>query len=152
MSGDIGCHWQSPLTPSRARTLRATAAARYPSTYGNPHTLTAAACVQCAMGKQAMGNIAYNQLSRLDTLLYLLVYPQRPLLTTKTIEFIGYDKLGAGQNATVAVMSYSGYDIEDAIVMNKVRSRLPPLGQSSRIQARVLRLRSFRCVVNWHRT
>ncbi|KAK9282832.1 hypothetical protein L1049_011055 [Liquidambar formosana] len=74
---------------------------------------------QCAMGKQAMGNIAYNQLCRMDTLLYLLVYPQRPLLTTKTIELVGYDKLGAGQNATVAVMSYSGYDIEDAIVMNK---------------------------------
>eukprot|EP00258_Populus_trichocarpa_P025911 XP_024441930.1 DNA-directed RNA polymerase III subunit 2 isoform X2 [Populus trichocarpa] len=74
---------------------------------------------QCAMGKQAMGNIAYNQLGRMDSLLYLLVYPQRPLLTTRTIELVGYDKLGAGQNATVAVMSYSGYDIEDAIVMNK---------------------------------
>ncbi|KAJ4720430.1 DNA-directed RNA polymerase subunit beta [Melia azedarach] len=74
---------------------------------------------QCAMGKQAMGNIAYNELCRMDTLLYLLVYPQRPLLTTRTIELVGYDKLGAGQNATVAVMSYSGYDIEDAIVMNK---------------------------------
>ncbi|BBG96639.1 nuclear RNA polymerase C2 [Prunus dulcis] len=59
------------------------------------------------------------QLHRMDSLLYLLVYPQRPLLTTKTIELVGYDKLGAGQNATVAVMSYSGYDIEDAIVMNK---------------------------------
>ncbi|WVZ78285.1 hypothetical protein U9M48_026024 [Paspalum notatum var. saurae] len=54
-----------------------------------------------------------------DSLLYLLVYAQRPLLTTKTIELVGYDKLGAGQNATVAVMGYSGYDIEDAIVMNK---------------------------------
>ncbi|XP_058188586.1 DNA-directed RNA polymerase III subunit 2 [Rhododendron vialii] len=74
---------------------------------------------QCAMGKQAMGNIAYNQLRRMDTLIYLLVYPQRPLLTTRTIELVGYDKLGAGQNATVAVMSFSGYDIEDAIVMNK---------------------------------
>eukprot|EP00884_Botryococcus_braunii_P009393 jgi/Botrbrau1/18455/Bobra.0072s0038.1 len=74
---------------------------------------------QCAMGKQAMGNIAYNQLNRSDTLLYLLVYPQRPLLSTKTIELVGFDKLGAGQNATVAVMSYSGYDIEDAIVLNK---------------------------------
>lgn len=74
---------------------------------------------QCAMGKQAMGNIAYNQLCRMDTLIYLLVYPQRPLLTTRTIELVQYDKLGAGQNASVAVMSYSGYDIEDAIVMNK---------------------------------
>ncbi|KAK4483573.1 hypothetical protein RD792_010772 [Penstemon davidsonii] len=59
------------------------------------------------------------QLCRMDTLIYLLVYPQRPLLTTRTIELVNYDKLGAGQNATVAVMSYSGYDIEDAIVMNK---------------------------------
>ncbi|CAN7102631.1 unnamed protein product [Brassica rapa subsp. narinosa] len=59
------------------------------------------------------------QLNRMDSLLYLLVYPQRPLLTTRTIELVGYDKLGAGQNATVAVMSNTGYDIEDAIVMNK---------------------------------
>ncbi|GER41601.1 DNA-directed RNA polymerase, partial [Striga asiatica] len=59
------------------------------------------------------------RLRRMDNLLYLLVYPQRPLLTTRAIELISYDKLGAGQNATVAVMSYSGYDIEDAIVMNK---------------------------------
>lgn len=74
---------------------------------------------QCAMGKQAMGSIAFNQHERLDTLQYLLQYPQRPLLTTKTIELVGYDRLGAGQNAVVAVMSYSGYDIEDAIVMNR---------------------------------
>lgn len=74
---------------------------------------------QCAMGKQAMGNIAFNQLNRMDTLMYLLVYPQKPIVKTKTIELIGYDRLGAGQNACVAVMSYSGYDIEDAIVMNR---------------------------------
>uniref|UniRef100_A0A6B2KXR4 DNA-directed RNA polymerase n=1 Tax=Arcella intermedia TaxID=1963864 RepID=A0A6B2KXR4_9EUKA len=73
---------------------------------------------QCAMGKQAMGNIGYNQYNRIDTLL-LLVYPQRPLCKTKQIELIGFNKLGAGQNAMVAVMSYSGYDIEDAVVMNR---------------------------------
>ena len=79
---------------------------------------------QCAMGKQAIGAIGYNQLNRIDTLLYLSVYPQQPMVKTKTIELIGYDKLPAGQNATVAVMSYSGYDIEDALIMNKVRSRV----------------------------
>lgn len=76
---------------------------------------------QCAMGKQAIGAIGYNQLNRIDTLLYLSVYPQQPMVKSKTIELIGYDKLPAGQNATVAVMSYSGYDIEDALILNKVR-------------------------------
>ncbi|KAN0120432.1 hypothetical protein V8E52_004259 [Russula decolorans] len=74
---------------------------------------------QCAMGKQAIGAIGYNQFNRIDTLLYLSVYPQQPMVKTKTIELVGYDKLPAGQNATVAVMSYSGYDIEDALILNK---------------------------------
>lgn len=38
---------------------------------------------QCAMGKQAMGTIGYNQRNRIDSLMYLLVYPQRPLVKTK---------------------------------------------------------------------
>ena len=74
---------------------------------------------QCAMGKQAMGAIAYNQFHRIDTLMYLLIYPQRPLVKTRTIEMVGVEKLPAGQAAIVAVMSYSGYDIEDASVLNK---------------------------------
>ena len=80
---------------------------------------------QCAMGKQAIGAIGYNQFNRIDTLLYLSVYPQQPMVKTKTIELVGYDKLPAGQNATVAVMSYSGYDIEDALILNKVRDLTP---------------------------
>ncbi|KAH8027358.1 hypothetical protein HPB51_004710 [Rhipicephalus microplus] len=74
---------------------------------------------QCAMGKQAMGTIGLNQRVRFDTLMYLLVYPHRPMVKTKTIELINFEELPAGQNATVAVVSYSGYDIEDAIVMNR---------------------------------
>uniref|UniRef100_A0A914YXF3 DNA-directed RNA polymerase subunit beta n=1 Tax=Panagrolaimus superbus TaxID=310955 RepID=A0A914YXF3_9BILA len=74
---------------------------------------------QCAMGKQAMGASAINLPVRADTLLYLLVYPQRPLCTTRAIKICHYEDLPAGQNATVAVMSFSGYDIEDALVLNK---------------------------------
>ena len=74
---------------------------------------------QCAMGKQAIGTIATNQYNRMDSVLYLLVYPDKPLVKTRAIELIKYDKLPAGQNAIVAVMSYSGYDIEDALVINK---------------------------------
>lgn len=71
------------------------------------------------MGKQAMGVIGYNQRNRIDTLMYNIVYPQSPLVRSKTIELTNFDKLPAGQNATVAVMSYSGYDIEDALILNK---------------------------------
>lgn len=74
---------------------------------------------QCAMGKQGQGAIGYNQLIRIDTLLYLMLYPQQPMVKSRTIELIGYDKLPAGTNSMVAVMSYSGYDIEDALVLNK---------------------------------
>ncbi|CAE7215078.1 rpc2 [Symbiodinium natans] len=74
---------------------------------------------ECAMGKQAMGCIAMNQFTRSDTLLLGLVYPEKPLCTSKTLNLVNFHQLGAGQNASVAVMSYSGYDIEDAIIMNR---------------------------------
>ena len=74
---------------------------------------------QCAMGKQAIGNVGYNQLIRTDNVLFLMIYPQKPLVKTLTIELTNYEKLPAGQNASIAVMSYSGYDIEDAVLLNK---------------------------------
>lgn len=74
---------------------------------------------QCAMGKQAMGIIGYNQRNRIDTVMYNLAYPQKPIVKTRAIDLINYDKLPAGENAIVAVMSYSGYDIEDALIFNK---------------------------------
>ncbi|KAK1933437.1 putative DNA-DIRECTED RNA polymerase BETA SUBUNIT [Babesia divergens] len=77
---------------------------------------------QCAMGKQSIGTIGYNQLNRCDTILHLMTYPQRPLVTTKAIQLVNFDKLPAGQNVIVAVMSYQGYEIEDAVVINKASS------------------------------
>ncbi|CAI2734202.1 unnamed protein product [Schistosoma spindalis] len=74
---------------------------------------------QCAMGKQAIGTVALNQQIRFDTLQCQMVYPQKPLVQSKTIQMMHFDELPAGQNAVVAIMSYSGYDVEDALVINQ---------------------------------
>lgn len=68
------------------------------------------------MGKQAMGVIAYNQFERMDTVLYLMVYPQKPMVRTRVLDMIHFDKLPAGQNAIIAVMSYSGYVQGEAFI------------------------------------
>ena len=55
----------------------------------------------------------------INTVLFSLVYPQAPLMKSKTLDLIQFDKLPAGQNASIAVMSYSWYDIEEALILNK---------------------------------
>ena len=67
--------------------------------------------------KQALGLYAANYLTRIDTDVSILQYPQKPLVRS----FV-YDTLNiypAGQNLTVAIMTYEGYNMEDALVFNK---------------------------------
>lgn len=80
-----------------------------------------------------MGAIAYNQLMRIDTLLYLLVYPQRPLVTTKTIGLIGFERLPGGQNAIVAVMSYVLLEVASSF---RVDAHADTAGTTSRTPSR----------------
>lgn len=74
---------------------------------------------QCAMGKQAIGYIALNTKKRFDGVILQMCNPQKPLTTTKILNITDYNKIPAGQAAMIAVMSYSGYDIEDALILNQ---------------------------------
>lgn len=72
-----------------------------------------------AMAKQALGVSASNYRIRPDTRGHLLHYPQEPMVQTEIMKFTGYNSRPAGQNFCIAVLSYHGYNIEDALVMNK---------------------------------
>lgn len=71
------------------------------------------------MIKQSIGFYASNYKYRTDTRGHLLHYPHISISETASSKTIGYDNRGAGQNFVVAVISYYGYNMEDAFIINK---------------------------------
>ena len=74
---------------------------------------------QCAMGKQAMGVYATNYDKRMDKTAYVLNYPSRPLVDTRLMNMIYLNRIPSGTQIHVAIMTHTGYNQEDSVLVNK---------------------------------
>jgi len=71
------------------------------------------------MAKQSLGLSSSNYRMRPDTRSHLLHYPEKPLTTTKPMDFVFFNQRPGGQNFVVAIISHHGYNMEDAVIMNR---------------------------------
>jgi DNA-directed RNA polymerase I subunit RPA2 len=74
---------------------------------------------QCQMGKQTMGTPGTAIQYRTDNKMYRLQTGQTPIVRPKLHEEYGMDHFPNGANAVVTVISYTGYDMDDAVILNK---------------------------------
>ena len=69
--------------------------------------------------KQSVGMYVSNYKNRFDTSAHVLFYPQRPLIGTRMSDRVFSNQLPTGINAIVAIASYSGYNQDDSVMINK---------------------------------
>ncbi|MBT3262640.1 DNA-directed RNA polymerase subunit B [Candidatus Woesearchaeota archaeon] len=68
--------------------------------------------------KQSLGLYASNYLIRIDTDANILHYPSNPIVKTCNSNIAGQENHPAGQNLVIALMSYEGYNMQDALILN----------------------------------
>ena len=73
----------------------------------------------CAMGKQAIGIYVTNYQRRMDKTAYVLTYPHRPLVDTRLMQMIRLAEIPSGAPLIVAIMSHTGYNQEDSVLVNQ---------------------------------
>ncbi|MFH1211623.1 MAG: DNA-directed RNA polymerase subunit B [Candidatus Woesearchaeota archaeon] len=69
--------------------------------------------------KQGIGFYAANFFCRMDMDVNLLHYSQVPIVTSVIHDILSFDKHPSGQNVVVAFMAFEGYNMLDALVINR---------------------------------
>ena len=72
-----------------------------------------------AMVKQSLGVASANFRLRPDTRAHVMHYPQRSIVGTRAMTSTKFDQRPGGQNFVVAIVSHHGYNMQDAVIMNR---------------------------------
>ena len=83
------------------------------------HSQSPRNCYQSSMAKQALGTPLETFNLRTDNMLYMMDYPQRPLVSTYAAKYMGFNDMASGINCIVAIMPKEGFNQEDSIILNK---------------------------------
>lgn len=83
------------------------------------HNFAPRNCFYGSQSKQAIGVYTTNFTRRFDTMGYIQHYPQKPIVTTRISHYIGNDRMPNGFNAIVAIATHTGFNQEDALIINK---------------------------------
>jgi len=73
----------------------------------------------CGQSKQAVSLYHSNYQMRIDKMGVVLNYGQIPLVKSRYLEYINKEQMPYGVNTIVAIMSHTGYNVEDAILINE---------------------------------
>ena len=73
----------------------------------------------CGQSRQAVSVYHSNYQMRLDKMGVVLNYGQTPIVKSRYLEYINNEEMSYGINAIVAIMCYTGYNVEDAILINE---------------------------------
>ncbi|MFH1450599.1 MAG: DNA-directed RNA polymerase subunit B [archaeon] len=83
------------------------------------HNMATRVTLGANMSKQGIGTYCSNYSIRTDTQRHFLTYNQKPIVNTLGMEIAKYDERPSGQNFVVAIISHGGYNMQDALVINK---------------------------------
>ena len=73
----------------------------------------------CGQSRQACSMYHTNHTVRMDKTAVVLNYGQTPILKSRYMEYINHEENPYGENAIVAIMCYTGYNVEDAVLINE---------------------------------